>query len=471
MSTDSTLKQPLMKKPLSVFSLVMINVIAIDNLRTLPFSAEFGLGLVGIYALAAICFLVPVGLVSAELATTWPSQGGLYVWIRTAFGAHWGLFIIWLQWIYNVVWYPTALAFVMGTIGYIIHPAWMQDKSLFLLCIVAMFWLATFANCFGMKISGALSTIGALVGTLIPMGLIIALAAIWLAHGHPCHIQWSWQSLWPTSAIQSHWPFLVEVIFGLVGLEMSAMHADQVHHPQSAYPKAIAWSIIIIFTTLVLASLGLAMVIPHNQLNVITGISQALTVFLTQYHLAHLHPLLSALIVIGGLGGVAAWIIGPTKGLLIAAKDGLAPQALAKTNRHGVPTRILLLQALLFTLFASFYIWMPDLQSAYILLTAMTTQLSLLVYVGLFLAAWSLRTSHAKQHRPYRVSKGNFGLKSCCLLGLITCLTVIALGFIPPQEYVSVKAQSHYIIILVLGMLGLCLPPLIMSRLSHKSAA
>ena len=110
MSDDALNIHASLKKPLGVFALVMINVIAIDNLRTLPFSAEFGLSLVSIYVLAAIFFLIPVGFAAAELATTWPARGGIYIWIREAFGPRAGFFIIWLQWIYNVVWYPTALA-------------------------------------------------------------------------------------------------------------------------------------------------------------------------------------------------------------------------------------------------------------------------------------------------------------------------------------------------------------------------
>src|SRR5262245_25822142 len=110
------------KKILGVFSLVMINVIAVDSLRSLPFSATYGFSLIFYYLLAAICFFFPVALVAAELATGWPNKGGIYVWVREAFGERWGFLVIWLQWIYNVVWYPTILAFIAGTIAYLFDP-------------------------------------------------------------------------------------------------------------------------------------------------------------------------------------------------------------------------------------------------------------------------------------------------------------------------------------------------------------
>ena len=53
------------KRVLSVFSLVMINVIAVDSLRTLPISAQLGFSLVTYYAFAALAFFIPVALVAA----------------------------------------------------------------------------------------------------------------------------------------------------------------------------------------------------------------------------------------------------------------------------------------------------------------------------------------------------------------------------------------------------------------------
>ena len=80
------------KKTLSLFSLVMINLIAIDSLKTLSTSAEYGLSLVFYFLLVALVFFIPMSLVAAELATGWPETGGIYVWAREAFGKKWGFF-------------------------------------------------------------------------------------------------------------------------------------------------------------------------------------------------------------------------------------------------------------------------------------------------------------------------------------------------------------------------------------------
>ena len=116
------------KRVLKTFQIVMINVIAVDSIRTLPFSAELGFSLVFFYLFAAIFFFIPSGLIAAELGTGWPNTGGIYVWVREAFGKKASLCVIWLNWIYNVVWYPTIMALVAGTFTYFFNPDFAHNK-------------------------------------------------------------------------------------------------------------------------------------------------------------------------------------------------------------------------------------------------------------------------------------------------------------------------------------------------------
>ena len=141
------------KRVLSVFSLVMINVIAVDSLRTLPISAQLGFSLISYYAFAALLFFIPVALVAAELATAYPSTGGIYIWVREAFGKRTAFMTIWRQWVYNVFWYPTIMAFVVSTLAYLFDPNLANHALYLLTTMVGLFWLFTFLNCQGMKTS------------------------------------------------------------------------------------------------------------------------------------------------------------------------------------------------------------------------------------------------------------------------------------------------------------------------------
>lgn len=120
---------------------------------------------------------------AAELATAFPNTGGIYVWVREAFGKRAAFITIWLQWIYNVVWYPTILAFIAATLSYLFAPELGNNKFYLLSTVLVLFWLFTTLNCFGMKISSIMSTVGATLGTIFPMLFIIVLAVFWGMEG------------------------------------------------------------------------------------------------------------------------------------------------------------------------------------------------------------------------------------------------------------------------------------------------
>lgn len=465
-SLDQALKNPPIKKPLGLFTLTMINIIAIDNLRALPFSAEFGNALITMYLIGAVTFLLPVALVASELATAWPTRGGIYVWVREALGHKWALCVIWLQWIYNVTWYPMALAFITSTLATMFFPSLHHHALYTFLTVSILYWGATFINLFGMRISSMMSTVGALIGTLIPMSFLMGLGYLWYNRGMTAHIDMHISTLWPNFPDQATLPYFAEIVFGLMGIEMSAMHADDVEKPESTFPKAMIISSILIVASLIGASLAIAMVVPHDQLDIVTGISQALDIFLHAFGLSKLLPWMGLLIIIGGLGGVAAWIIGPTKGLLIAAEDGSIPSYFAKTNKHRVPSRILLAQALLVTVISLCFIMLPSVKSAYIFLAIISTQLALISYVLLFIAGMKLKSSHPNQHRPFCIPGGMWGMGVVAGLGLIASLAVFFLGFIPPKDVLMPLAD--YAGLLIVGMLALSLPIALFYQYTRK---
>lgn len=421
------------KRVLSVFSLVMINVIAVDSLRTLPLTAKLGLPLVSYYLLAAFAFFIPVALVAAELATAYPNTGGIYVWVREAFGRRTAFITIWLQWIYNVVWYPTIMAFIAATIAYLFAPELANNKIYLLVSIISLFWLFTLLNCFGMRISSLVSIIGAAFGTLIPMIGIIILGIIWMLQGRAIEIAQPLTWL-PDFHSFSNLSIFLAVLFGLLGMEMSAVHAEEVKNPQRDYPRALLYSTIIIFSTLVLGSLAIITVVPETKLSVVSGLIDAYAIFFNAFHLAWLTPIIAGLIILGGLSGVAAWIIGPTKGLLVSARDGCLPPRFAKVNRHDVPVLLLITQGLIFTALSSVFIILDSINAAYWVLSDMCGQLALLVYVFMFAAAIKLRYTQPNQPRAYKIPGGKLGMWFTAGLGILCCVSTIAISFIPPSQ-------------------------------------
>jgi amino acid transporter len=454
------------KRVLSVFSLVMINVIAVDNLRTLPISAQLGGSLVFYYLLAAAAFFIPVALVAAELATAYPTTGGLYVWIREAFGRRVAFITIWLQWIYNIVWYPTILVFIVTTMAYLFSPAVAQNKLYLLGTTVGLFWAMTLLNCFGMKISSLVSTLGALFGTLLPMIGIALLGLLWIIQGRPLAMETPITWL-PDLSHLGNMSLFSAVLFGLLGIEMSAMHAEEVKNPQRDYPRALLYSTLIIFSTLVLGSLAIIVVVPNQELNVVSGLIDAYDLFFKAFHMPWMTPLTAGLIIIGGLSGVSAWIIGPTKGLLVSARDGCIPHSFTQTNRYGAPTRLLITQGVIFTVLSSVFILIDSINAAYWVLTVMCAQMALMVYVFMFAAAIKLRRLKTHQPGAYQVPGGMIGLWLCAGTGLLCCLFAIFIGFIPPTQ-IPIKSVPLFEAILISGLLLFVVIPWFVSKRNEQ---
>lgn len=445
-------------KSLGVFQLVMINVIAVDSIRTLPFSAAYGYSLVFFYILAALFFFIPTALVSAELGTGWPTTGGVYIWVREAFGRKWSLVVIWLNWIYNVVWYPTIIALIAGTAAYFFDPALSDNKLYMGSSVIVIFWLATWFNLYGMKVSGIVSTIGAIIGTILPMVLISILGFMWWKKGNPLAISLSSDAFFPSFSNGNNLAFLTNVLFGLMGLEMAATHAADMKNAQKDYPKSLFISVLIILGTIVFASLAIALVVPSNQLNLATGAMQAFSLFLHSLNMPWAIPLVAAFIILGGLSGISAWIIGPTKGLMVASHDGSLPSYMRKTNKHGVPINILLTQGVIVTVLSLAFIVFPTVNSSFWILSAITAQLALLVYVFLFAAAIKLHHYKPEVVRSFKVPGKKLGMWICSGFGLLSCVVVIGLGFIPPDQ-VGAENFKFYEACLIGGMLILCTIP------------
>ena len=455
------------KHVLTIFSLTMITVGSVDSIRNLPATALFGSQLIAFFILGALFFLIPTALVSAELASGWPKQGGVYIWVKEAFGKQVGFLAIWLQWIENVIWYPTILSFVAGTIGYLINPTLAGNPYFLCFVIISSFWAATLVNLRGMQSSALLSNICAISGLLLPMALIIGLGAVWLLGDNTVQVQFDAQSMLPHWHDRSKWVALTGIMMSFCGIEIATVHANDVDNPQKAFPRALVYSVGIILSTLILGSLAIAVVLPHQDINLVAGIMQAFDAFFARYHLLWLMPVVAVMLVMGGLGGVSNWIIAPTKGLLVAAQDGNLPPSFQRINKQGAPVVMLVGQAIIVTVLSALFLFMPSVNGSYWLLTALAAQLYMLMYLLMFIAAIKLRLTAPDHHRAFRTPGGLAGMCTVAGIGMVGVLTTLVVSFIPPDG-INVGSMARYESSLVVGLLIMCAPPFITGWLKSR---
>jgi amino acid transporter len=270
-------------------------------------------------------------------------------------------------------------------------------------------------------------------------------------------------------SFDSNLALLTNILFGLMGLEMVATHGSEMKNPAKDYAKGVFISAVIILLTIVVSSLAIASVVPESDLNLATGVMQAFLFFFESLNAPWAINLLAIAVILGGISGVSAWIIGPSKGIMVASGDGSLPKFLAKKNKHGVPANVLLIQAILVTIISLLFILLPTVNSSYWFLSAITAQLSILVYVILFIAAIRLHYKKREVKRYYTIPGKKVGIWLVTSLGIVTCCVVFLLGFIPPK-LIPDDMTAHYVYMLLAGILLItCIPFLFLRYLKNRN--
>lgn len=434
-------------KQLSGFGLMMIAIITVDSIRNLSINAQFGLPLVTLFIIGGITFFLPLALVTAKLAIRFPNTGGSYLWIQHAFGPRWGFVSIWLQWVYNMLWYPTVFGFIAATIAGVVAPHLEMDPTYILFTSLILFWIITAISCLGIQAVSFLGIFCAILGTLLPMLTIIGLALFWLFSGNASATPLTWQGLIPTSGTLSNIGFFGTVLFSLMGLDVIGIHAGDVKNPQKNYPRILFWSALIILATMTLSSLALCILLSPKELGLVNGLIDAAQIFFGYYHIGWGVPLIGAAIVLGCFGVASSWIIGLARVLQVSAASANVPRFLQKVNRFNMPYPVLFIQAIIVTILFCAYVLWPSVNASYWILSAMSSQLALAYYIVLFVAAYKLLSG--------QVSRGVLAL---LVLGVITSLFGIGVGFLPPSSISGFKSILHYEIPIVVCLFIFMLP-------------
>jgi len=457
-------------KHLSVFTLSLLTVAAVvTSLRGLPMMAREGLSMISYLLFAVVMFLLPASLVAAELGGAFSERGGgIYTWVKEAFGSKWGFTAIWLQWIQNVVWYPTALAFAAGALAYLfMHPELANSGFYNGVVILVIYWGAHFLALKGSNIASSVTKYGLLLGTVLPGIFIASLAVIWIAHGNTIYFlepgtavaaaekalhQAPHARLFPYISGLGSIAFLAGIILLFAGVEVHAVQANELEKPATQYPASMFIAMIIIFLLFSLGSLAVATVIPANEISLTAGLMQAFKQLLDKFNLTFLIPIVGLFTAFGAIGGVMSWITGPSRGLLETAQQGEIPPFMAKTNKNGVQVKILLIQAVIVSVLSSLYFIMDNVSVAFFLLSAMTITLYLVMYILMYAAAIKLRITRPDLPRSYKIPGGIYGMCFVAGLGLIGVIFALVVGFFPPSN-LPIGNPSLYVGTVAAGMI------------------
>ncbi|MBV9605937.1 MAG: amino acid permease [Solirubrobacterales bacterium] len=433
---------------------------SVGYLGSAPATSVFGLASVFLYVVPAFVFLVPVSLVAAELASGW--QGGVYNWVREGVSAPMGLLAVWCEFSQTIFYYPALLGYVGSTLAYVIDRRLASNGPYTAAVIIVMFWAGVLVSSRGASLAARLSSSGTLIGTLVPGGVLVVLGVIYLVQGNPSAAPMNVHHVLPPWHGLAGIVLVVNSFFTYAGVEVTAVHVDELHNPGREYPRAIFLAMGLVLAVFILPTLAIAWAIPSAQISLTAGVMQAFNTLLTHFNLSFAVPLIAIALALGALAGMMAWLDGPSEGLLrIGREQGYLPPYFQKVNGQGIEVRILSAQAVVITLIALLYAFIPTISRAYWIFTAMATQVYLIMYVLMFIAALRLRRNQPDHPRGYRTR----GLPVLCFLGGASSITAFVIGFVPPSQLGHQSALT-YALLLVAGILAIgIVPPLLMDRL------
>ncbi|MEZ9465114.1 amino acid permease, partial [Vibrio splendidus] len=105
---------------------------------TLTASASIGVSSIGWWLLILVVFVLPYGLITSELSSAYPGEGGIYDWVKKAFGSNWAIRTTWFYWINVGLWMPAVYILFAGMFAELFAPD-LPLSAQILICI-ALTW-------------------------------------------------------------------------------------------------------------------------------------------------------------------------------------------------------------------------------------------------------------------------------------------------------------------------------------------
>jgi len=446
-------------KPVSWTALALLTVGSVGNLGSAPPLAVLGLASVFLYVLPALVFLVPVSLVAAELASGWP--GGVYNWVSQGISAPMGLLAVWCEFAQTIFFYPALLAYVASTLAYVFDPGLAGNGVYTAVVIVVLFWAGVLLCSRGPALVARLGSGGTQVGTIIPAAILLALGIAYLVQGHHPAAPMTARHILPPWTGLGSIVLIVNSFFTYAGVEVNAVHVDELRNPARDYPRSIFLAMALVLAVFIGPTLAISWVVPAARISFTAGVMQAFDTLFSHFGIAWAVPLIAIALAVGALAGMISWLDGPSEGLLrIGREQGYLPRWFQQVNRQGIEVRIIAAEGVVITLIALLYALLPNVSHAYWIFAALATQVYLIMYVLMFIAAIRLRRSQPQHPSGYRAP----ALGLLCVLGAVSSVAALVIGFVPPSQFGHSNPLTYAALILAgVAVIGL-LPPLLMDR-------
>ena len=368
-----------------------------------------------------LTFLLPYGLISSELGTTYDSEGGIYDWVRNAFGRKWGSRVSWYYWINFPLWmaslavlFPEIISLATGMqIGLI--PS--------LLIELAFVWIIVYISFFPVSDSTWILNGAAVIKVLL--AVTVGVIGTYIAFTKGVANEYTVSSLLPSFDLHSL-SFISVILFNFLGFEIICTFAGDMENPNKQIPKAIVTGGLVIAAIYIFSAFGIGVAIPTAEVSTSSGLIDAIQL-MTGKMTGPFISIISVLFLLTLFGNMTSWSLGVNSTASYAAENGDLPKAFAKkSKKNDMPVRTAVINGIVASIVLLLAPILPN-QDLFWSFFALNLVMFLLAYIPVFPAFYKLRKIDPDKERPFKVSGSDTFLKILVVIPMI--LLVISIIF------------------------------------------
>ncbi|MFV0499545.1 MAG: APC family permease [Bacilli bacterium] len=243
-------------------------ILAID---TFVIPAVMGVSSITIWLLISLFFLIPYGLVTAELGCRFPQDGGIYIWVREAFGKFNATLVGWFYWVNVALWMPAIFIAFTSWFSYTFD----LELTFITLGSIACFmsWLIIFICIRGIETSVVISNAAAISKVFILLTFGVMGIIYMVKNG--ANNSFSITNFIPKLDFNSL-TFVSAIVYNLLGFELISSIASKIDNPKKTIPIMTITSSVIIASLYIIGTFGLLVALPSKNIEPLMGFVNAL---------------------------------------------------------------------------------------------------------------------------------------------------------------------------------------------------
>jgi amino acid transporter len=456
------------RKVLGLLDVTLFTVSAMLVVDQLTASASVGTGTIAWWILAIVFFLVPYGLITAELATAYPEQGGIYVWVKRAFGRRWAARTTYWYWVNVALWMPSVFLLFAGVFCQLFISGWTDwpaGKWPQVAIAVGLTWLVVLVGIMRLEIGKWVNNVGAVLKMVIIFSLGAGGIVFAIRHGSANTISGS--DLLPSFDVAKS--FLPVIIYLLMGFELVSSMAGEVKEPEKRIPRALLTSGLSIAFLYLFATIGILLALSLTKLELVQGLIDTFEVIFGRTGIAK--------VAVYGLGigvlytyftNMTTWTMGANRSAVEAANEGELPRVLGREHpQHRTPAAALIITGIISTavlVVTALFINTQD--NLFFAIFAASSVIFLLPYLLMFPAVVVLRRTDPDTPRPFRMPGGEAGAIAYATITSLVIAAAIVL-FVWPEIPNAPEEWSYTGPLLGIVVLALVVGEAIVWRMAH----